>query len=118
MGTSADSSSQSPNFATVTYAVIPTTGLATFEQPLALPARDGLVEQPLLGASVVQVMVDHLVTQGSARHRPGFERGDGLPQRRWKPRRIRLVRVSLERRRQLQPVLEPIEPRRKQRRKR
>ena len=43
------------------YAVIPITGLATLEESLPLVAGDRAVEELLLGARVVEVVVDHLV---------------------------------------------------------
>ena len=96
---SAASSSQAPHLAGVTYVVIPMSGLATFEQALPLVAGHDLVEQPLLGARVIQVVVDNVVAQRRTRDRPTLERFDRFPQRRRKPIRIRLVRVALERRR-------------------
>src|SRR5436853_4187808 len=87
-GTSAVSISQSPKFAAVKYVVIPTIGrsaLPTFEQPLPLVAGDDLVEEPLLDASVVDVMVDNRVAERRARNRPFLERGHGLAERRGEP---------------------------------
>ena len=66
---SAASRFQYPQRASVTYVVIPTTGLATLEHPLPLVACHGLVEQLLLGARVVEVMVDDLVAEQRARDR-------------------------------------------------
>src|SRR6478672_4884027 len=93
---------------------MPTTGLATLEHLLALVARDGLVEQPLLGTPVVEVVVDDVVTEGGAADRARLELGDRLAQRRRKALGIGLVRVALERRRQLQPVLDPVQAGREQ----
>src|SRR5580765_3743367 len=62
-GMSAASSDHAPHFAGSTYVVMPTTGLATLEHPLPLVTRDHLVEQLLLGARVVQVVVDDLVAE-------------------------------------------------------
>src|SRR5438046_1782578 len=94
---------------------MPTTGLTTFEESLAFPAGDDLVEQPLLGVTVVQVVVDDLVAERGARDMPLLERGDRLAQRRREALGIRLVGVPLERRRQLELLLDPVQPRRKQR---
>src|SRR6266550_1677184 len=93
---------------------MPTTGLTTFEQALPFPAGDDLIEEPLLGAAVVQVVVDDLVAERGARNVPLFERRDRLAQRRREALGIRLVGVPLERRRQLELLLDPVQPRREQ----
>src|SRR5438045_8593356 len=103
-GTSAASSSHAPKCAGVTYVVIPTTGLATLEQPLAFPARHDAVEQPLLDAGVVQVMLDDFFAERLACHRPRLERRHRFAQRRRKPLGVRLVRVPLEGRSGLEPL--------------
>src|SRR5205085_10989724 len=108
-GTSAASGSQWLHFADVTYVVMPMTGLATFEQPLSLMARDRFVEEPLLDTAVVGVVIDHLVAERGARNRARLQRGDGVAQSRGKPLSIGLVRVALERRRQLESLLEAVE---------
>src|SRR5688500_14047856 len=46
-----------------------------------LPVGDDLVEERLLGARVVQVVVDDEVAERGARDRPVLERGDRLPHR-------------------------------------
>ena len=68
--------------------VIPTTGLPTFEEPFSFPAGDDLVEQPLLGSPVVQVVVDHLVTECGARDvmfEPTGEPPHGIPHNPFQP---------------------------------
>src|SRR4051794_6559770 len=109
-GTSAASSSHAPNRAGVTYVVMPTTGLATLEQPLAFPARHRRVEEPLLDARVVQVVLDDVVAEYVTRHRAHLERGDRLAQRRRKPLRVRLVGVALERRARVEPRGDAVQP--------
>src|SRR5947208_11923553 len=90
---------------------MPTTGLATFEQPLSFVTGYGLVEQPLLDAAVVEVVLDDLRAESVACNRSRSERIDRLPERRWEPLRPRLVRVPFERRRQLEPLVEPMQAR-------
>src|SRR5947209_8800484 len=115
---SAASRFQYPQRASVTYVVIPTAGLATLEHPLPLIAGHRLVEQPLLGARVVQVVVDDLVAEKLARDRALLEARDRLAQRVREPLRIRGVRVSLERGPELELVLDPVQPGGEQRRER
>src|SRR3954464_14498196 len=91
---------------------------ATLEQPLALVAGDDLVEQPLLRARVVEVVVDDVVAERAPRERSLLERRDRLAQRRREPLRVRLVGVALERRRRLEPLLDPVDPGGEQRRER
>src|SRR5688572_14296206 len=90
------------------YAVMPITGLATLEEPLPLVARDGAVEQLLLGSRVVEVVVDHLVAERGPPHAGRLQRRDRLAERVREPLCVRLVRVSLERRRELELVLDPV----------
>ena len=93
------------------YAVIPITGLgdsATLEEPLPLVARDRAVEELLLGARVVEVVVDHLVAEGRPRHAPRFQRRDRLAERMREALRVGLVRVPVERGRKLEPLLDPV----------
>src|SRR4051812_27798538 len=98
---------------------MPTTGRsATLEEALPLPAGDDLVEDALLGAPVVEVVLDDIVTEASARDRARVERGDRLAQRRREALRVRLVRVPLDRRRRLEPLLDPVEAGGDQRRER
>src|ERR1051326_6494029 len=113
---SAASRFQYPQCASVTYVVIPTTGLATLEHPLPLVARHGLVEQLLLGARVVEVMVDDLVAEQRARNRALLEARDRLAQRMREALRVGDVRVTLERRPELELVLDPVQPGGEQRR--
>src|SRR5438132_3720917 len=87
-----------------------TAKLATLEEPLPLVAGDDLVEQPLLRAPVVEVVVDDLVAERRTCHRPRLQRRDGLAQRRREPLRVGLVRVPLERRRELELVPDPQPP--------
>src|SRR5207248_7146504 len=82
--------------------------LATFKKPFALVARHHLVEQPLFGACVVEVVVNDLVPECRARHRSGLEGLDRFAQRRWETSGIRFVRIPFERRRQLEVVLDPV----------
>src|SRR5258706_2141103 len=119
-GMSAASSAHAPHFAGSTYVVMPTTGfpLATLEHPLPLVARDHLVEQLLLRARVVQVVVDLLVTKQRTRDGAVLELDDCVAQRVRKALRVRLVRIAFERRLQLQLLLDAVEPRREQRCKR
>src|SRR5581483_9546113 len=92
---SAASRFQYPQCASVTYVVIPTTGLlATLEHPLPLVAGHRLVEQPLLGA----------------RDRALLEARDRLAQRVREALCIGGVCVSLERRPELQLVLDAVQP--------
>src|SRR2546421_11167062 len=74
---------------------------ATLEHPLPLVARHRLVEQLLLGACVVQVMVDDLVAEHRARNRALLEACDRLAQRMWETFRVGGVRIPLERRPEL-----------------
>ena len=60
---------------------MPITGfLATLVHPFPLVARDYLVEEPLLGAGVVQVVVDDVVAQCAPCERALLERRDRLAQ--------------------------------------
>lgn len=84
----------------------PTTPL---EVALTLPVGDEGVVQALLGARVVEVVVDDLVAEGATRHRSLLEGGDRFTHRRWEPVRIRLVGVALEARRELELLLDPVQ---------
>jgi hypothetical protein len=55
------------------------TRLAALEESLALVAGDDRVEQPLLGARVVEVVVDDVVAERCPRHRARLERLDRVP---------------------------------------
>src|SRR3954469_2559776 len=100
--------SHTPHFAGVRYVVIPTMGLPTFEEPLALPVGDDGVEELLLDARVVQVVVDDLVSESGARNGTFFQRRGRLAQRRREALRVGLVRVSLDGGRQLEAALDPV----------
>src|ERR687891_648882 len=91
------------------YDVIPMRGLATLEHPLALVAGHDLVEEALLGTSVVEVVLDDVVPERSSRHRPALERVDRLAQRVGEALGVRLVGVAFEGRWQLELVLDPVE---------
>src|SRR6202035_4375176 len=99
---SAASSFQWPQDAGSTYVVMPTTGLATLEHPLSLVRRHDLVEKPLLGARVVEIVVDDLVPEQRARHRPALEALDRLAQGAGETLDVGLVRIALERRPELE----------------
>src|SRR5579862_1163738 len=88
---------------------MPTSGLATFEEPLALPRGDDAVEQALLRAAVVQIVIDDVVAERRTRDRTGLERRDRVAERGRETFGVRLVRVPLERRRQLQSLLDPVQ---------
>src|SRR3954467_3553118 len=105
---SAASRFQYPQRASVTYVVMPTTGLATLEHPLPLVARHRLVEELLLGARVVQVVVDDLVAEELARDRALLEARDRLAHRVREALRVGYVRVALERGAELQLVLDAV----------
>src|SRR5437764_2351682 len=96
---------------------MPMTGLATLVQALALVAGDDLVEQALLCPRVVQIVVDDVVAERGPGHRPPLQRLDCLTERRRKALRIRLVRVPLQRRGQLEALLDTVEAGRDQGRK-
>src|SRR2546423_1036839 len=89
--------------------------LASLEEPLPLVARDDGVEEALLGARVVQVVVDDLVPEGRPRHRPRLECRRRLAERPRKALGVGLVCVALERRRELEALLDPVETGREQR---
>src|SRR5712691_7650645 len=90
---------------------MPTTGrpLATLEHPLPLVTRDDLVEEPLLRACVVQVMVDHLVAEQRSRDRPALEPRDRLARRVREALDVGLVCIALERRPELELLLDAVE---------
>src|SRR5581483_4253463 len=108
---SAASRLQCPHEACSTYVVTPTTGLATLEHPLALVARHRLIEQTLLVARVVQVVVDDLVAEETARDVPALEPVDRVAQRVRKALDVGLVGVPLERGTELELLLDPVETR-------
>src|SRR6266851_4709657 len=68
--------------------------LPTLEEPLPLIRRDDLVEQRLLGAGVVQVVVDHVLAERGARHLAFLQRRDRVPQRVRESLEVRLVGVD------------------------
>src|SRR3954452_5304560 len=84
-------------------------GLATLEEPLALVARHDRVEEALLGARVVEVVVDYVVSERRARHGAVLECLDRLQEGVREALGVRLVRVPLERRRQLERILDAVE---------
>src|SRR5215218_8878900 len=88
---------------------MPMTGLPTLEHPLALVAGDGLVEEPLLGARVVEVVIDHVVAERAARERSLRKRRDCVAQRPRESHRVGLVRVAFEPRWRLELALDPVE---------
>ena len=61
---------------------MPTTGLATLVQPLPLPRRDDPVEERLLGARIVEVVIDDVVAERNSGHPAMIESRYGLAQRR------------------------------------
>src|SRR5439155_17944932 len=87
---------------------------ASFEEPLAFVVRDDLVEQRLLGARVVQVMVDHVVAERLARHRPALQQPDGLAQGAREALDVGLVGVAFELRRKFELLLHAMQPGREQ----
>src|SRR5687768_9417038 len=112
---SAAGASHTPQRACSAYAVMPMTGrtgLASLEEALPLVAGDGSVKEPLLRLRVVQVVVDDFVAERFACHRTSLELVNGLAKRRRNARQIGIrVRVALEHRRRLDPVLEPVQAR-------
>ena len=90
--------------------------LSSLEHSPPLVVRHGLVEEALLGTRVVKVMVDDLVAEGGPRRRSALERLDRLVERRREARGVRFVGVPLERRRQLELVLDAVQAGGEQRR--
>src|SRR5919198_3540893 len=115
---------------------MPTTGLPAFEEPLPLIARDKsdwagfarpsvlttlekslplvaghrLIEQPLFSSGVVEVVVDDLVAERRPCHGRALELVDRLAQRRGNASEALVcVRVALEHRRRLAPVLDSLQ---------
>src|SRR5438445_8480764 len=88
---------------------MPTTGLATLEHPLPLIGGHDLVEEPLLGARIVQVMVDDLVAQQRARDHAALEARNCLAHRARKALDVGLVRIALEGRPELQLLLDAVQ---------
>ena len=102
--------SHAPHAAGTRYVVIPITGRrsATLVQPRSLPIGDHAVEQLLFRARVVQVVIDDVVAERIPCDRAALESSNRLPHRRREPLDRRLVRVALERRWQLQLVLDAV----------
>src|SRR5437762_14318099 len=98
-----------PPAAPVMTATLPSS-LPTLEEALALVVGHDLVEQRLLGAGVVEVVVDHVVAERGAGHRPPLEVADRLPERAREPLHVRLISVALELGRQLELLLHPAQP--------
>src|SRR5438094_5057717 len=115
---SAAGSCQAPHAAASTYVVMPTTGLPTLEHPLALVVGHNGVEETLLRARVVQVVIDHLVAEQRARHRPVLEPVDRLSQRVREALDVGLVRVALECGPELELLLDSVQAGREERRER
>src|SRR5260370_1935297 len=103
-----------PRAAPVMTATFPSS-LPTLEEPLPLIRRDDLVEQRLLRARVVQVVVDHVLAERGARHLAFLQRRDRVAQRVRESLDVGLVGVALELRRQRQLLLDPAQARREQR---
>src|SRR2546421_2000544 len=72
-----------PPAAPVMTATLPSS-LPTLEEPFAFVRRDDLVENRLLRACVVQVVVDHVLAECRPRHLAVVQLGDGVAQRMWK----------------------------------
>src|ERR1700682_5652020 len=83
--------------------------LSALEEPLSLVARDNLVELRLLSAGVVEVVVDHVVTESLPHHLSLFQAGDGVTERVWEPLHVRLVGIAGERRPKLQLLLDAVQ---------
>src|SRR5436309_10016330 len=88
--------------------------LPTLEQPLPLIAGNYLVEQGLLGARVVQVVVDDVVAERLAGHPALLEARDGVTQCVGETLHVRLVGVALELGREGQLLLDAAEARRQE----
>src|SRR5262245_12037053 len=74
---------------------------AAFEVPLALPVGHVLVEERLLGARIVEVVVDDLVAERRARHRAFLQRRDRVAQGVREALGVGLVRIARQRLRRL-----------------
>src|SRR5579864_4261288 len=72
---------------------------SALEEAFAFVAGDHLVEERLLGARVVQIVVDDVGTKGGASDRSVLERADRLVQGVWKALDVGFVRVAGEHRR-------------------
>src|SRR5207247_6097803 len=90
-------------------------GSSPFEEAGALVLRDDPVELRLLGPRVVEVVVDHVLAQRVARHLALLERADRLAERVREALHVGLVRVAREGRRELELVLDSVQPGREQR---
>src|SRR5215210_2283828 len=93
-------------------------GSAALEQPLTLVAGNDLVEEALLRARIIEVVVDDVVAQRRAGDGAVFQRRDRLAQRMREALGVRFVRIALESRRQRRVVLDPVQAGRQQRRER
>src|SRR5689334_24563973 len=102
---SAAGSVQCPHDACSTDVVMPMTGLATLEHPAALVIGHGLVEEPLLRPSVVQVVIDDLVAEDLPRGAAALEPVGRVAQRVREALDVGLVRVPLECRPELELIL-------------
>src|SRR6188474_3378283 len=92
------------------------TGSDALEIALAFPVADVPIEEPLLGARVVEVVVDDLVAEGLSGDRAALERVDRVPHRAREAVGTRLVRVPLERGGQAQLPFDPVDAGRDHRR--
>src|SRR6187397_1585522 len=115
-GASATSSAPETATSSARFARWPGRCSDALEVALSFPVGDEAIEEPLLGAGVVEVVVDDLVAERGARHRASLERRDRLSERRREALGIRLVRVALERRRRLELLLDAVQPGRDHRR--
>src|SRR5262249_9134130 len=91
--------------------------LPALEHAAALVVRHNLVELPLLVGRVVRVMALDRLTEGRADEVAGIPELLGLAERRREGFRLtRLIRIPLQLRTGIGLVLDPVEPRRQQRR--
>src|SRR6478735_3131262 len=117
-GASATSSDAEIATSKARFAAGAATGSGALEVALSFPVGDVPIEQPLLGARVVEVVVDDLVAERGAGDGALFQRVDRVEHRAREAVGARLVRVSLECGREPQLVLDPVEPGRDDRRER
>src|SRR5713226_7070941 len=97
-----------PPAAPVITATLPSS-LPTLEEPFAFVTRDHLVELRLLGARVVQVVVDHVVAERLPRHRPVLQGSNRIAKRMGESLDIGFIRVAFERGPKVQLLLDPVE---------
>src|SRR6188472_3971002 len=111
-GVSATSSDAETTTSNARFAVGAATRSDALEIAPSFPVGDVPIEEPLLGARIVEVVVDDLVAERGPGDRPLLERGDRVSHRAREPLGTRLVGVSLERGREPELVLDPVEARR------